>query len=155
TMKISKNKSLIPFDLNDDGPDVSRFGSFLNSILSQHAGNNGPAHSPPPPSHPPSAPSLEFRSIDGSGNNKVHTEFNATTGTDFVRIAPANFADGISTMVDGPNPRDISNTVVAGHGDEPNPQGLSGMMYAWGQFIDHDLDLEQTGGAAINIPIKP
>jgi len=25
-----------------------------------------------------------------------------------------------------------------------NGQQLSGMMYAWGQFIDHDLDLEQT-----------
>ena len=35
----------------------------------------------------------------------------------------------------------ISNVVVAGNGDLPNPEGLSGMMYAWGQFIDHDLDL--------------
>lgn len=41
----------------------------------------------------------------------------------------------------GPNPRMISNVVVDGHGDLPNSEGLSGMMYAWGQFIDHDLDL--------------
>ena len=25
------------------------------------------------------------------------------------------------------------------------------MMYAWGQFIDHDLDLMQAGGADISI----
>src|SRR6185312_11156017 len=56
---------------------------------------------------------------------------------------PANFADGISTPVDGPNPREISNIVVAG-GPDPsngNPDGLSDLMYVWGQFIDHDLDL--------------
>jgi hypothetical protein len=51
----------------------------------------------------------------------------------------------------GPNPRDISNIVVAGNGDLPNPEGLSGMMYAWGQFIDHDLDLMQSGNVDISI----
>lgn len=42
--------------------------------------------------------------------------------------------------MDGPNPREISNVVV-GEGDarSPNPEGVSGMMYAWGQFVDHDL----------------
>jgi peroxidase len=53
----------------------------------------------------------------------------------------------------GPNPREISNIVVAqGDTGEDGPHlvddngiALSGMMYAWGQFIDHDLDLEQQG----------
>ena len=45
-------------------------------------------------------------------------------------------------LVDGPNPRMISNVVVGeGDADAANPQGLSGMMYAWGQFIDHDINL--------------
>src|SRR5262249_42616134 len=58
-------------------------------------------------------------------------------------------------MVSAPNARMISNVVVAGNGDVPNPEGLSGMMYAWGQFIDHDLDLanqDPTTNIAITVP---
>lgn len=82
---------------------------------------------------------MEFRSIDGAGNNLSDPGMNATRDA-FDRIAPARYADGISAMVDGPNPRIVSN-IVAGEGEAavPNAQGLSGMMYAWGQFIDHDL----------------
>src|SRR5258708_9169796 len=95
----------------------------------------------------------EFGRLDGWKNNLAHPDFNSA-GTDFTRLAPANFADGISTMVDGPNPRTISNLVVAGDGNTAeNPEGLSGMMYAWCQFIDHDLDLAITGCANIGIAV--
>ncbi|HYF08546.1 MAG TPA: peroxidase family protein [Acetobacteraceae bacterium] len=82
---------------------------------------------------------LALRSLDGSGNNLADPAMNAA-GTVFARYAPARYADGISAPVSGPNPRTVSNAVV-GEGDAavPNSQGLSGMMYAWGQFIDHDL----------------
>src|SRR5450432_2846792 len=94
---------------NDDGPDFSSFNGFLNSILAHH----NPPHAPPPvhapspsPTPPPPTPN--------------------SAGTDFARIGSANFLNGDGhTMVDGPNPRDISNIVVAGHGDDANPQGLS------------------------------
>lgn len=105
----------------------------------------------PPPKAPPHF-TIEYRSIDGSGNNKLDPSLNQA-GTDFARLGPANFADGIDTMVDGPNPRAISNIVVDGSGDLANPEGLSGMMYAWGQFIDHDLDLSAAGGADISIDV--
>ncbi len=84
---------------------------------------------------------MEFRTIDGSGNNLDQPELN-TPGTAFARLGPARYADGISVPVDGPNPRTISNLVVGeGEAATPNEQGLSGMMYAWGQFVDHDLTL--------------
>ena len=88
----------------------------------------------------------------GSGNNLAHPDLNAV-GSDFARVVgPARFRRwGVCTTTTGPNPRDISNIVVAGNGDLPNPEGLSGMMYAWGQFIDHDLDLMQAGGTDISI----
>ena len=77
--------------------------------------------------------------------------------SDFARIGPANFADGFDKMQPGPNPREISNIVVAGGPTDGalqvNGQELSGMMYAWGQFIDHDLDLEQTAPAGSDISI--
>jgi hypothetical protein len=49
----------------------------------------------------------------------------------------------------------ISNVVVGqGDADVANAEGLSGMMYAWGQFIDHDLDLSRSDGVThIDIPV--
>ena len=104
----------------------------------------------PASSHHSSSGIVAARTIDGSGNNLAHPNLNAV-GSDFTRVGPAHFADGVDAMTSGPNPRDISNIVVAGNGDLPNPEGLSGMMYAWGQFIDHDLDLVRSGGADISI----
>jgi peroxidase len=89
---------------------------------------------------------MEFRSIDGTGNNLGDPELNAA-GDASTRIAPARFADGVSQMVGGPNPRTVSNVVVGeGEAATPNGQGLSGMMYAWGQFIDHDLTRSPSDG---------
>ena len=84
-----------------------------------------------------------YRSIDGTGNNQ---NFNAT-GTDMTREGTAHFVDGISVPIETVNPRTISNNIV-GEGDAgvANPDGLSAFMYAWGQFIDHDLDLVTTDG---------
>src|SRR5215813_4184543 len=95
-----------------------------------------------------------YRTIDGSNNNASNPSINAAN-TDFARIGPANFADGISTLVAGPNPRMISNVVVGqGDAEVADPSGLSGMMYAWGQFIDHDLDLSRSDGVThIDIPV--
>lgn len=91
----------------------------------------------------PAPAPIEFRAIDGSGNNKADLTLNAT-GDAMHRVGPAHFADGVSVPLEGPNPRDISNIVVKG--DSPdNPFGFSGFMYAWGQFIDHDLDLQKLG----------
>ena len=83
--------------------------------------------------------------------------------TDFARVGPANFADGYNAMTTGPNPREISNIVVAQadagesgpHLMDDNGVALSGMMYAWGQFIDHDLDFEKSGTdtADISMPV--
>lgn len=54
------------------------------------------------------------------------------------------------------NPRTISNTVCRHPGGEmPNSRGLTGYAWAWGQFVDHDLDLTDTGlsAGAADIPI--
>ncbi len=89
---------------------------------------------------------MEFRSIDGTGNNLAVPGTNALNAA-FDRIGAARYADGISSMVSAPNARSISNLVV-GEGDQasPNTQGLSGMLYAWGQFIDHDITRTPSDG---------
>jgi hypothetical protein len=87
-------------------------------------------------------------SVDGSGNNISNTSQGAA-GTDEVRIAPANFATG-TTPVDGPNPRVISNSIFANDLNAPDPGGRSAYMYAFGQFVDHDIDLNMDQTAAAN-----
>ena len=88
----------------------------------------------------------EYRSIDGSGNNLSDPGLNAA-GDSMSRVGPAHFADGISVPRETVNPRLISNVVVGqGNPDLPNSLQKSGFMYAWGQFLDHDIDLVRTDG---------
>ena len=105
---------------------------------------------------------LDFRTVDGSNNNLADPAMNQAD-TDFARVGPAHFADGFNEMTPGPNPREISNIVVAQadtgedgpHLMDDNGVALSGMMYAWGQFIDHDLDLQKsatTTDISITVP---
>jgi peroxidase len=90
---------------------------------------------------------MQFRTIDGSGNSPEDPGRNAA-GDAMVRLAPARYADGVSAPADGPNPRTISNLVVGeGEAAIANTQGLSGMLYAWGQFVDHDLVRTRSDGA--------
>ncbi|MFT3881115.1 MAG: peroxidase family protein [Gemmatales bacterium] len=87
-----------------------------------------------------------FRSIDGIGNNLAHPTW-GSTNIDLLRRAPVRYSDGISApiMTGVPSARTISNT-VAEHPADPvkNERYLSNMVYAWGQFIDHDMDLTTT-----------
>src|SRR3712207_3901792 len=91
---------------------------------------------------------VEFRTLDGTDNDLSGRSTNAV-GESYARLAPARFADGIGEMVGGANPRTISNLVVGeGEAATPNGQGLSGMMYAWGQFIDHDMIRGRSDGVS-------
>jgi hypothetical protein len=95
------------------------------------------------------------RSIDGSGNNLAHPSW-GKAGTDFLRVAPAQYADGASAPAGSsrPSARVISNAVSDQHDqDIISDRALSAMTYAWGQFIDHDLDLTKSGTGAFNVPV--
>jgi hypothetical protein len=95
---------------------------------------------------PPKPAGITYRSIDGSGNNLTTPGLNAL-GAEFSRLGPARFGDGLSSLrSDLPNARTVSNLVVAGNGATSNKEGLSGMMYAWGQFLDHDINLTLSDG---------
>lgn len=101
--------------------------------------------------------SATIRTYDGSGNNLTHDDW-GKAGTDLLRVAPAAYGDGISTPAgsDRPSARLISNTVAdQGDADIISDRQMSAMVYAWGQFLDHDLDL--TPGAspaqAFDIPV--
>ncbi len=94
-------------------------------------------------------------SIDGSNNIPAHPTWGAA-GTDEARLAPANFAPGTSnTPVSGPNARVISNTILANDPNNIDPGGRSAYDYAFGQFVDHDIDRNptQTPNATNNLTI--
>jgi len=88
---------------------------------------------------------IEVRSYDGTGNNLANPEW-GSTNEQLIRIAPVDYADGISTPAgeDRPSAREISNTLAAQDEETvANDRQLSAFIYVWGQFVDHDIDLTQ------------
>lgn len=98
----------------------------------------------------------ENRSFDGSGNNLTHLQMGASF-TALARCSPSAYQDNIGAPSgwDRPNPRAISNTVIAQSGSIVNNRGLSDWIWQWGQFIDHDLDLVDpiSPSEPMNIPV--
>ena len=82
------------------------------------------------------SPNFGIRSITGTEENP-----NAAAGAKLLRLAPANYSDGISGIREGPDPRHISNTIFHQAGPIPNTYRLTDMFWLWGQFLDHDMSL--------------
>lgn len=101
----------------------------------------------------------EFQPIGGIDND-VNPSLNPVPGTPEIAIAPPNYAPGTTNgLIDGPNPRTLSNVVSGSQsadGDNASTNdstGASAWLYAFGQFIDHDLDLEAVGTTDISISV--
>lgn len=98
----------------------------------------------------------DIRTYDGTNNNLLNPTWGAA-GTQLARMAPAAYADGISSPagVGRQNPRLISNTVVAQSTMAPNSHQMTDWVFQWGQFVDHDLDLTvlATPAEVLNVPI--
>lgn len=94
----------------------------------------------------------EDRSYDGTGNNAANPLW-GSAGTDYLREASgAHYADGIfaPTSAGLPSARAASNVLMTqGENSVIDPRGLTAMVYTWGQFIDHDMDLRTSGSPPI------
>jgi peroxidase len=100
-------------------------------------------------------PLLPTESIDGTGNNVAHPTW-GSTGQDLLRLSPAAYGDGISTPsgADRPAARLVSNLLAASpEGGETNDRDFTAFVYAWGQFLDHDLGLTDTATPRERLPI--
>ena len=98
----------------------------------------------------------DVRSLNGTGNNLQHPDWGSAE-IPFLRTAPAAYADRVSTPGGASlaSPRVISNLVVAqGAMDIQNDENMSAFVYAWGQFLDHDIDLTETGVPNEAFPIS-
>ncbi len=108
--------------------------------------------------NPPPGERVEFpadvRRIDGVGNNLANPTW-GSTHINFLRLTPADYADGASDPAgaDRPSARAVSNAVVATTGDKPNRAGASDFVWQWGQFLDHDIDETPAADPAEPFPI--
>src|SRR5437879_2819909 len=85
--------------------------------------------------------SFAGRSLDGSGNNPIHPQWGGAN-TLYLRVAPTNYADGISTMPTGPSIRYVSNRIFNDVGQNIfSKDGVTQWGGVWGQFVDHDFGL--------------
>jgi hypothetical protein len=93
------------------------------------------------------------RTLDGSGNNVAHPTW-GQAGTQYLRAAAPNYADGIKSPVSGPPARYVSNRIFNDVGQNIfSENGISQWGWAWGQFIDHDIGLrDETPAEDASIP---
>jgi hypothetical protein len=95
---------------------------------------------------------LEVQSLDGNGNNRFHPDW-GKVGQPYDRVAPANYADGHSQPVAGPNTRFLSNRIFNDVNQNVFSENrISQWGWVWGQFLDHTFGLRDDRGTAANIP---
>lgn len=91
---------------------------------------------------------LTFPTLSGYSNNLLHPQW-GQAGTQYTRTGKANYADGISKMQSGPDARRISNRVFNDLGQNVFSENqITQWGWAWGQFVDHDMDLRNEANGA-------
>ncbi len=104
----------------------------------------------------------DIEPIDGVGNNIANPTW-GSAGSDLLRLAPPGYANGIDSPA---LPHDLSARLISNllnsQADPSAPlldiqtidqNSLSDFGYAFGQFMDHDMDLTPDGGASFPIPV--
>jgi hypothetical protein len=118
---------------------------FAPALIAQ-GGPPGPGKPDKPgkPGKPPLGVMLTegFRTVDGADNNPFQPDWGATN-IPFVRLLVSDYGDGASSPAgaDRPSARAVSNAVCAQSEDRPNALAATDMLWQWGQFLDHDIDL--------------
>jgi len=92
---------------------------------------------------------------DGTGNNADNAEW-GSTDIELLRLTTVEYADGVSSPAgtDLPSGREVSNAVIAQDESTPNDRNLTDIVWIWGQFIDHDIDLSEGADPAESFNIE-
>ncbi len=89
---------------------------------------------------------FEVAPLDGRGNNRRHPEW-GQAGTQYSRVVPARYADGIGEQVSGPNARYVSNRVFNDVNQNLfSERNVTQWGFTWGQFLDHTFGLRRAPG---------
>ena len=97
---------------------------------------------------------VNYRTISGMYNNLDNPSWGAAH-TDLLQVTDIGFADGYGAMggEGRPNPREISNSLFSQEGVLNDNFGLSDFVWAWGQFLDHDIGLTTDGPEPLIIQV--
>jgi Animal haem peroxidase/RTX calcium-binding nonapeptide repeat (4 copies) len=88
---------------------------------------------------------LEFRSLDGSGNNLLNPNL-GQAGNIYRRFGEANYGENGSIVSDLPNARLVSNVIFNDlFVNLFSENNASHLISIWGQFLDHTFGLAKTG----------
>ena len=107
-------------------------------------------------------PAGVFRPIDEVGNNVAHPNW-GVAGADLLRLSPAEYTNGYNSpsLAQDPSPRLISD-IVNNQADPADPsqdidtvnqRSLSALADAFGQFMDHSMDLTLDNGPSMPISV--
>jgi peroxidase len=97
-----------------------------------------------------------IRQLNGTQNNPSNSGYGAAN-TNFIWLTTVDYSDGISTPA-GANresARAISNIICHQDSFLVNEKGLSDYIWAWGQFLGHDIMLSVSGNPMeiLEIPV--
>ena len=84
-------------------------------------------------------------SLDGTGNNVTNPNW-GSVNEHLLRMSPVAYTDKISSPsgANRPSARTASNVFSVSPADGvPNDRDYTAFVYAWGQFLDHDIDLTE------------
>ena len=97
---------------------------------------------------------VEFRTIDGSNNNLINSEY-GSQGSALLEKVPLDYGDGVGSPAGEyrANPRVISNAIGEQTKNIPSQKGLTNLIWGFGQFVDHDLDLVPDSSILNPIPV--
>lgn len=98
---------------------------------------------------------LEIQALDGKGNNIANPNW-GSVDEPLMRIAAADYGDGVNSPAgaDRPSARTISNTFSINPEDGiANDRDFTAFVYAWGQFLDHDIGLTEGADPKEAFPI--
>jgi len=89
---------------------------------------------------------VDTEPLDGKGNNIANPTW-GSVNVQLLRLSPADYADSVGSPAgaDRPSARTASNTFSVSPQDGiANDRDFTAFVYAWGQFLDHDIDLTDT-----------
>lgn len=86
----------------------------------------------------------DTRSFDGTNNNIENPQW-GSADVHLLRYGKPSYYGGKSELTNHclPNPRNVSNVVCKEKNVKNNAKGLSDFTWAWGQFLDHEIDLSE------------
>lgn len=94
----------------------------------------------------------EYRDIDGSNSNPNGY---GKSNNHFRHLAPQAYSDALNEPAgkNRPSARIISNEIFNQTQSIPNEKKATNFFWLWGQFIDHDITLAQTGNEQLPVMV--